>query len=459
MAETKGTRVSGRGGFVLAARPVAARQASGRRSPADPFLATDRAVIEKKIDEAGVDEMTPPRPRDRGGAALAHRDEERIKETRIMKARHVAVASLTIGASPAFAEPGITLYGIVDVNIEYVDKMSSTAPGSRHFPGRAARRVAMNSGGLAGSRWGVRVEERLGGGNKALVVLESGFGANNGRLHQGGRLFGRQAFVGLDTHVGKLTFGRQYTSLFDALAAFSPTAYAAQYEPSIFMAGRHYRSDNTATVSRTFGKVSARAHWSFDTGVSGAGDASKPDGRDRGYGMALSYADGSFAFTAAYDEIRPSMAAFGDAGFGNAKKAAVATSYRVGKLKAMGGYRWGHGRFSDGATFIRDDYWWLGLNYQPVVGLRLTLAYYYDDLKTLRPTPRASSGSPANPAQVSFIADYDLSKRTDLYFAVAHAKHAALNFDGPTIAFAGAYPAGTNQSGMFGAAAGIRHRF
>ncbi|PMY01052.1 porin, partial [Pseudomonas sp. GW460-13] len=85
----------------------------------------------------------------------------------------------------------------------------------------------MSSGGLSGSRWGLRGVEDLGSGLKALFVLESGFGLDDGKSQQGGRLFGRQAYVGLESdQVGRVTFGRQYTSLFDMMANFSPTGYA-----------------------------------------------------------------------------------------------------------------------------------------------------------------------------------------------------------------------------------------
>jgi predicted porin len=56
------------------------------------------------------------------------------------------------------------------------------------------------------------VVEDLGSGLKANVVLESGFTADTGVSAQGGRLFGRQAFVSLASNVaGEIRLGRQYT--------------------------------------------------------------------------------------------------------------------------------------------------------------------------------------------------------------------------------------------------------
>jgi predicted porin len=362
-------------------------------------------------------------------------------------------------AGTAWAQSSVTLYGVLDTNIEYVNKMSPTAPGTPGFPGAAASKIDMNTGGLSGSRWGLRGDEDLGGGNKALFVLESGFGVNDGRLQQGGRLFGRQAFVGLDTRFGKFTFGRQYTTLFEALDNFSPTAYSTQYEPIIFMTGLNFRSDNTAKYTGTFGPVTALAHWSFGNGVFGAGQVPGQFKRDSGYGAAVAYAGGPFGATIAYDQANPSMTPFGDTGYGSAKKLAVAASYTVGPAKLIGGYRWEKATYSNDATFIRDDMWWAGVNYQATQALGLTLAYYYDKLKTLQLSKAGAPSSPANPWQVSFIADYNFSKRTDVYLTTAYARNAGLNFDTSAIGFANGYFPGAGQTSMVGAAVGIRHKF
>ena len=49
--------------------------------------------------------------------------------------------------------------------------------------------------GLNGSRWGIRMAEDLGAGWLVGGVLESGFDVSQGTSFQGGRLFGRQAFL------------------------------------------------------------------------------------------------------------------------------------------------------------------------------------------------------------------------------------------------------------------------
>ncbi|RDK04902.1 hypothetical protein DN412_40110 [Cupriavidus lacunae] len=125
------------------------------------------------------------------------------------------------------AQTSVTHYGVLDSNAKYVTNMSKVTPSTANglALGLGKGLARMTSGGLSGSRWGLRGTEDHGPGLKALLVLESGFGVDDGRSQQGGRLFGRQAYVGLEHAVaGKLTFGRQYTSLFEASAVHRPHA-------------------------------------------------------------------------------------------------------------------------------------------------------------------------------------------------------------------------------------------
>ncbi|GAB7544897.1 hypothetical protein CS8_045740 [Cupriavidus sp. 8B] len=164
-----------------------------------------------------------------------------------MKRALFSLAAFCAGTATAQAQSSVTLYGVADANIEYVTNMSPTTPLQPGFPSQAGNRLALNSGGLSGSRWSLRGLEDLGQGLKAVYVLESGFGVDDGKLTGGGRLFGRQAYVGLQSEqIGRFTFGRQYTAIFDAFANFSPTRYGSQYEPIVAQLGLDYRSDNTA---------------------------------------------------------------------------------------------------------------------------------------------------------------------------------------------------------------------
>lgn len=99
----------------------------------------------------------------------------------------------------AQAEQVVRVFGVVDAGIE----ISGAGKGTE---------ARMISGGSAGSRWGIDATEDLGQGLSATFRLVGGFGADDGQAGQGGRLFGREAAVGLAKRgAGSLLLGRQPT--------------------------------------------------------------------------------------------------------------------------------------------------------------------------------------------------------------------------------------------------------
>jgi predicted porin len=102
-------------------------------------------------------------------------------------------------SSLAFAQSSVTLYGVLDTDIDIANNGYGT-------------QVKMGSGGSVGSRFGFIGTEDLGGGLSAIFTLENGFGVADGALQQGGLLFGRQAFVGFSSSkFGAITLGRHYS--------------------------------------------------------------------------------------------------------------------------------------------------------------------------------------------------------------------------------------------------------
>ena len=50
---------------------------------------------------------------------------------------------------------------------------------------------------------------------------------NNGTLLQGGRMFRRQAYVGLSSSYGQPTFGRQITPIYEYFLPLDPLNYSS----------------------------------------------------------------------------------------------------------------------------------------------------------------------------------------------------------------------------------------
>ncbi|MGO9409245.1 MAG: porin [Spirochaetia bacterium] len=114
-------------------------------------------------------------------------------------------------AAPAIGQPGSVLepYGLVDVAIR----------ASTNADGNGNTYFGFSQGLFNGSRWGFRGTEDIGGSVKAIYTLEGGVIVPVGQLDQQGQVFGRQAWVGLKTDYGTLTFGRQYGTFSDAIGA------------------------------------------------------------------------------------------------------------------------------------------------------------------------------------------------------------------------------------------------
>jgi predicted porin len=77
-----------------------------------------------------------------------------------------------------------------------------------------------------------------------LFVLEDGFDVGTGRLQQGGDLFGRQAFVGINSPYGKITLGRQYDEFVDYFGPLSSAAYNGVFADHPSDVGNDYRVNN-----------------------------------------------------------------------------------------------------------------------------------------------------------------------------------------------------------------------
>ncbi len=111
-----------------------------------------------------------------------------MKSTYGTKCRNCALTLGTwLACGAAQAQSGVLLYGGVDANLEYVNHFSTVTPSAENgfSTGPGSSLYRLNSGGLSGSRFGMRGTEELGGGLNAIFVLEGGFGLDNGMMQQG----------------------------------------------------------------------------------------------------------------------------------------------------------------------------------------------------------------------------------------------------------------------------------
>ena len=164
-----------------------------------------------------------------------------------MKKSLVALAALSAIAGAAQAQSSVTLYGIVDAAVRYSDNEGLSK-------GNVTRLVG---GGLSQSRWGITVNEDLGGGLRALASAEQRFTSDDGALANGAQW--SQVWVGLQSSsLGRVTLGRQFNVLFDIVtttyASFKFSPYIETFKPETVWVGGS-TADGTNLLARVNNSV------------------------------------------------------------------------------------------------------------------------------------------------------------------------------------------------------------
>lgn len=358
----------------------------------------------------------------------------------------LAIAMLTSLPGIAAAQ-SVTLYGVVDTGIEYVNNIGANKNSVVRMP---------NVTGTVPSRWGLRGSEDLGGGLKSVFVLESGFAPDSGTSGQGGRLFGRQALVGLSGNWGQIAFGRQYTMLFWAMLdpdILGPQVYGTgsldSYIPNA-------RADNAISYKGTFGGLTVGATYSFgrDTvnagpspvGTNCAGENPADKSACREWSALIQYATKSWGVAAAYDSQRGGPGAF--AGL-------TSSGLRDDRLSVNGFVlldrtKLGLGvirRDNQGSATPRSELYYAGAAYDITPAFTLAgqvnyLKFHNSDNKAMLYAVRGT---------------YAFSKRTSVYATAGY-----INNDGQLALSVSSGASGSNpQAGgsQFGVMAGVKHIF
>jgi predicted porin len=194
-------------------------------------------------------------------------------EDKSMKKSLIVLAVLGTFAGTASAQTALTIYGLVDAGIV------------RESGGPNGSTTKLTGGVQNGSRLGFKGAEDLGGGLAAKFVLESGFDTSSGQSGQGGRLFGRQAYVGLGGNWGNVTLGRQYTPHYLAIADIDPfgvglAGNALNLIPTV------QRTDNTIKYTTpTWSGFVGDLAYAF-------GEQAGNNSAARQYGVSVGYANG-----------------------------------------------------------------------------------------------------------------------------------------------------------------------
>ncbi|MFC0252552.1 porin [Massilia consociata] len=347
-------------------------------------------------------------------------------------------------SAAAAAQSQVTLYGIVDTAVARTTNADAA--------GNAATRVSSLTGSVP-SRIGFRGSEDLGGGLAAVFALEGGFNPDSGTSGQGGRLFGRQAWVGLKGGWGTLQVGRIPNMTFLAAAksdVLGPNLFSiSSIDPYLPNA----RSDNAVGYLGSFQGVTLGATYSLGRDASSAGgpaatncggEVANDSKACRQVTALLGYETRSFGVNASYDKLQGNAGAAG----GLSSSDRFDRRVTVNGWTMLGSARLGAGviaRKTDAVAGVTEsDLYYLGVSRPLAARVTLDAQIARRDVK--------DSGDDTN----MFVArlTYAFSPRTAAYAALGRMDNhgaAAVALDvGGTVA------PGRAQNGVM---AGLRHTF
>lgn len=214
-----------------------------------------------------------------------------------MQKKLIALAVAGLVAAPAFAQSNVTIYGVADAYFGLVN-------GKQTVSGKSDTAAVVGGGLLSGNRLGFKGSEDLGNGLKAEFVLEQGFNIDDG-FGLSDRAFHRQAFVALNSSMGKVGLGRQYGPGYAATAAYEATGGAIIAPQSILSAqsgmtitpNSPARWDNSVSyASPNFGGLTVNGTWGVGT------EKADDEKAGRRLGLGVNYANGPIGVAYVYHQ-------------------------------------------------------------------------------------------------------------------------------------------------------------
>lgn len=314
-----------------------------------------------------------------------------------MKKSLLALAVFSAFSGAASAQTNVTVYGLVDIGIVREDNGVNSS-------------TRIDSGNFYGSRVGFKGTEDLGGGYSASFQLENGFAADTGALGQNGRLFGRQAWVGLNGGFGSVKLGRQYTPMWNALGAIDPFEVGltggwnnnGNGLASTFNSGG-FRMDNAINYSTKSGPFSGEVAYSF-------GETAGNTSANSQWGFSATYASGPVTALLAYHDTSNLTTTDPFTGASanpyRAKTTLIGGVYNFGPVKLHAAYAWDNGVVTTTLQNADLQNGMIGMTI-PVGAAGAILIDY------VRKIDKTNANSDAGQLGLGYT--YNVSKRTTLY--------------------------------------------
>ncbi|RQQ45038.1 porin [Burkholderia stagnalis] len=299
-----------------------------------------------------------------------------------MKTHAYAGCAALLVCAGAHAQSSVTMYGIVDEFVQYVN----TGKGYT---------AAMGSSGEWASRFGLKGSEEIGSGLKVNFQLENGFNPNDGSMASPSQMFNRQAWIGISGNWGEFRMGRQNSPVFydqGYLDAFGASTQASGFSNLMTYV---VRTSNTISYqSPVVAGLQAGLYVGFGTegGLRSGGSSYQAD---------LQYNQGPIAAAVAWQAVRNRAS--------NSTDTAIeaGASYQIGKATIFAG--WNASRWTDIGLNVR--VYGISGKYQITPASMAALG-----VAMLRDQTAANNHA----RQISAMYQYDLSKRTSLYATISY---------------------------------------
>jgi predicted porin len=346
----------------------------------------------------------------------------------------------------ARAQSSVELYGIVDTSIQWA-----------HSGGQSTARL--DASNVQTSSWGLRGEEDLGGGMKAIFKLENGFNTNNGAMAQTGKMFGREAWVGLSGKYGSITAGLHNTPLAYGLIRYSMGDLGhwdwghASNNYDFFTSTRV--SNSVAYTSPIIGGVTLSALYARGAN----GDSTLPSTLGDTVSVGLNYTRGPLSVEADYESMvygkTSPITADSQTGVGNFEFLGASYDFNFVKLGALAMLHRGSGDVKAVNSTIYAD---PNNLYYDVSALFPHMFTQNGSLMVSFGQYRLQGNSDGNSSSIGTRYDYHLSPRTGVYTGVAYIKNGSLaSFTQTGAAYSG-IPVATGKD-QIAVLAGMMHRF
>ena len=354
-----------------------------------------------------------------------------------MKKSLIALAAVA-ATGAAMAQSSVTVYGVVDTSVAYVDGQNSAS--------------GMLNSGNATSRLGFRGVEDLGNGLKAEFVLEGQVNPDNGTAggDNAGFDFKRQSTVGLTSaDFGTVRLGRALTASYNAVSRYdmfgtvglgSTLAWNAFTANSVEYGYANRANNMVSYYSPKFAGFGVGIDYGF-----GEQDQTR---KARYMGLGATYDNGPLSLGLGYDRQNNDLSATGT---NDRKTWQLGGSYDLAVVKLAAFYK--ETEYKQVAGSAKPKLKTYNLGVSAPVGAAGVVKASYNNYKW------SEGSAKANQFSLGYV--HSLSKRTALYGTYSYLKNkngAALGLNGVASNFAGAN-VGTNNGKQQGFQVGVKHSF